>query len=188
VKLGEKDKAEAQLKILEGKSSSFADDLSFILNKPRISYIDAANNKGYSQLLGPGTPLWMLDPTLMNNPDASSKVTVAIQFSNKMDIASVMNPANWEISRAKSAEGGYYNNSMPFYPSREAKVNTRPFSVTYNPETRQASVIFTVQQNATGDATIDPKHLVFKFSGKDALGRQMDTSGDQIDGYSLKAF
>lgn len=187
VALGETDKAAEQLKILDAKKSSFANDLSFILNKPKMVFIDAANNRDFNQLLGAGTPLWMLDPSLLTAPDTSKKVSVAIQFNNKMDIASIMNPANWEISRAKSTEGGYYNSLMPV-KSTEVTIPKRPFSVTYDPETRQASVVFTVQQNATGTATIDPSHLVFKFSGKDASGRQMDTTGDQIDGYAAKAF
>ncbi|NTX00034.1 MAG: tetratricopeptide repeat protein [Geobacteraceae bacterium] len=187
VKLGETEKAAEQLSILDTKQSSLANDLGYILNKPKIVYMDAANNRGFNQLLGPRTPLWMLDPTLLAIPGASKKVSVAIQFNNEMDIASVMNPANWEISRAKSTEGGYYNNSMPTN-SREVSIPKRPFSVTYDPESGQASVTFTVQQNATGDATIDPSHLVFKFSGTDASGRQMDSAGDQVDGYSSKSF
>lgn len=186
-KMGEIDKAAEQLSILDAKQSSFANDLSYILNKPKMVYMDAANNKGFNQLLGARTPLWMLDPTLLTTPDSSKKVSVAIQFNNKMDIASIMNPANWEISRAKSTEGGYYNSSMPTN-STEVTIPKRPFSVIYNPETQQASVTFTVQQNASGDATIDPSHLVFKFSGKDAAGRSMDTTGDQIDGYAAKSF
>lgn len=187
VKLGETDKAEAQLSILDSKQSGLANDLSYLLNKPKMVYMDASNNKGFNQLLGARTPLWMLDPTLLAAPGASKKVSVAIQFNNKMDINSVMNPANWEISRAKSTEGGYYNSSMPT-PASEVSIAKRPFFVTYNPETQQASVTFTVQQNATGDATIDPSHLVFKFVGKDDAGRQMDASGDQIDGHSGKSF
>jgi hypothetical protein len=111
-----------------------------------------------------------------------------------MDVASVMNPANWEISRANSAQGGYYNNTMPT-TDQEVSIAKRPYSVLYDPETRLASVTFVVQQNSTIDiangdngATIDPKHLVFTFSGTDAAGRQMDTAGDQIDGYALKPF
>lgn len=195
VKLGETDKAEAQLRILDTKRSSYASDLRFILNKPRISYMDAAKNKSFNQVLGPGTPLWMLDPTLLSTPDSSAKATIAIQFTNEMDLASVINPANWEISRAKSTEGGYYNNTLPVDSSKEASINKRPFSVTYNPTTRLASVVITLQQNSTIDLangnqglTIDASHLVFKFSGKDAAGRQMDTSADQIDGYALKPF
>ncbi len=200
VKLGKVDKATEQLSILDTKRSSLANDLSYLLNKPKIVYMDSTNNRGFNQLLGARTPLWMLDPTLLTAPNSSKKVSVAIQFNNKMDIASIMNPANWEISRAKSTEGGFYNSSMPT-TDREVSVPKRPYSVTYNPQTRQASVTFTVTQNSTidlsmdangnitdGGATIDPSHLVFKFSGKDAAGRQMDTSGDQIDGSALKAF
>lgn len=199
VAMGETDKAEEQLKILETKQSSFANDLSFVLNKPKMFFIDQSNNRGFNQLLGAGTPLWMLDPTLLSTPDSSRKVSVAIQFNNEMDIASIMNPSNWEISKAKSTEGGYYNNSMPTN-SKEVTIAKRPYSVTYNPETRQASVTFTVTQNSTIDlsptpgnpvdngATIDPSHLVFKFTGKDTSGRQIDTAGDQIDGYAGKAF
>jgi tetratricopeptide (TPR) repeat protein len=187
VKLGETDKAQAQLSILDSKQSSLANDLSFLLNKPKMIYIDAANNRGFNQLLGPRTPLWMLDPTLLMTPEASKKVSVSIAFNNEMDVASIMNPANWEISRAKNTEGGYYNSTIPT-TAREVSIPKRPYSVTYNPETRQASVTFTVQQNAAGDATIDPAHLVFKFTGKDSSGRQMDTAGDQIDGYATKAF
>lgn len=186
VKMGETEKAEAQLSILDRKQSSLANDLSYILNKPKMVYMDAANNKGFNQLLGARTPLWMLDPSLMD-ANTSKKVSVAIQFNNEMDIASIMNPANWEISRAKSTEGGYYNSYMPTN-SNEVTIPKRPYAVTYDPETRQASVTFTVQQNATKDATIDPSHLVFKFAGKDAEGRQMDPAGDQIDGYSTGSF
>lgn len=194
VAMGETDKAEAQLKILDAKQSSFGNDLSFILNKPKMLFMDAATSTGFNQVLGARTPLWMLDPTLLSTPDSSKKISVAIQFNNEMDVASIMNPANWEISRSKSTEGGYYNNLSPV-TDREVSIPKRPYSVTYNPETRQASVTFTVTQNSTIDflsgdtgATIDPSHLVFKFSGKDAAGRQMDTAGDQIDGYAAKAF
>jgi tetratricopeptide (TPR) repeat protein len=185
-KVGNTDMAQKQLSILATKDSNFYNSLSSILNTPKMLYIDSANNKNFNQLLGPRTPLWMLDPTLMD-ANASSKIAVAIQFNNKMDIASVMNPANWEISRASNTEGGYYNNTTPTN-AREVSIPKRPFSVNYNPTTGQAIVTFTVQQNADGDATIDPKHLVFKFSGKDSSGRQMDTTGDQIDGYAAKAF
>jgi Tfp pilus assembly protein PilF len=199
VKLGKTEKAQEQLSILDAQQSSFAKDLSYLINKPKMLYIDSAKNKSFNQLYGPRTPLWMLDSSLVV-AGASKKMTVAIQFNNEMDVASIMNPANWEISRAKNSEGGYYNNSM-LATDREVSIFKRPFSVTYDPKSRLASVTFTVTQNAGIDlsldangsfvdtgATIDPKHLVFKFSGKDASGRQMDTAGDQIDGYSLTAF
>jgi len=194
LKLGQTDKADAQLAILTQKNSSFTKDLQFLINKPKIAYIETSNNKSFNSALGPRTPLWMLDPTLLSAPDSSIKASIAIQFTNEMDVASVMNPANWEISRAKSTEAGYYNSFMPT-TSNEVNINKRPFSVTYNPETRQANVTFTLTQNSSIDilggnngATIDPSHLVFKFSGKDKQGRTMDTTADQIDGAAFKAF
>jgi tetratricopeptide (TPR) repeat protein len=190
---GNTDKAQAQLSILQTKDTTLANDLRFVLEKPKMVYMAAENHKSFNQLLGARTPLWMLDPSLMV-ANASKKITVAIQFSNTMDSASITNTSNWEISRAKSTEGGYYNNSMPT-SANEVNIPKRPFSVTYNPTTGQANVTFSVTQSSTIDISngdkglsIDPSHLVFKFSGKDASGRQMDTTGDQIDGYSLAAF
>jgi hypothetical protein len=122
------------------------------------------------------------------------RVAVAIQFTNEMDAASVMNPANWDISRANDSKGGFYNNTMPT-GANEVVIPNRPFSVTYDPMTRQARVFFIVNQNSSVDlaggnvgATIDPSHLLFKFSGIDASGRKMDASGDQINGYSIRAY
>ncbi len=181
--LGRTEDAQKQLSILQSSSPSQARDLKFILDKPQILFMDQNNNKKFNQLLGAGTPLWMLDPTLL--PSASTQISVAIQFNNEMDMTSVMNPANWEISRANNTEGGYY---IPQVGGREVTIPTTPTFVSFNPETGQANVTFTVKQNATGNATIDPSHLVFKFSGKDAAGRQMDTAADQIDGSAVKAF
>ena len=182
--LGRTEDAQKQLSILQTSSPSKAADLKFILEKPQMVYMDQNNNKGFNQLLGPGTPLWMLDPSLLV-PDASQQISVAIQFNNEMDMTSVMNPANWEISRANNTEGGYYISQNS---GTEVAIAKLPTFVSYNPETRQANVTFTVQQNSAANATIDPSHIVFKFSGTDAAGRQMDTGGDEIDGAALKAF
>ena len=194
LKMGETDKADEQLNILFTKDAGLASDLLFMRDKPRIAYIEETNNDNFISGLGARTPLWMLDPAGLSAPNASIKATVAIQFTNEMDAASVMNPANWEISKAKSTEGGYYNNTIPTN-ANEVTIPKRPFSVTYDPVTRQARVVFILNQNSSIDlgkgnagATIDPSHLVFKFSGVDAAGREMDTTGDQIDGYSISAF
>jgi hypothetical protein len=136
----------------------------------------------------------MLDPLQLSTPNSSIKASVVIQFTNEMDAASVMDPANWDISKSQSSEGGYYNNTMPI-GANEVAIPSRPFSVSYDPITHQARVMFILNQNGSIDllsgntgATIDPSHLVFKFSGVDAAGRKMDTTGDQIDGYSMRAF
>ena len=190
--LGRTEDAQKQLSILKGSSPSQALDLQFILEKPQMVYMDQNNNKNFNQLLGPATPLWMLDPTLLA-PSASTQISVAIQFNNEMDVGSVMNPANWDISKASNTEGGYYISDNT---GREVNIARTPVFVSYDPETRQANVSFTVQQISgitsqeipTKGATIDPSHLVFKFTGIDAAGRQMDTNADQIDGYALKSF
>lgn len=183
--LGKTEDAQKQLSILNASDPALARELRFILEKPRIDYMDQSNNIGFNQLLPPATPLWMLDSTMLNTAGASKQISVAIQFNNEMDPASVMNTTNWEIYRANSTEGGFY---IADNTGREVNIAKTPVFVSYNPETRQAKVSFIVQQNATNNAIIDPSHLVFKFSGIDAAGRQMDTTGDEIDGAALKAF
>lgn len=194
VSLGETEKAEKQLEILATKDIGLANDLLFLLEKPRIVTIDESDNISFNSRLGGGTPLWMLDPLQLSTPNASVRVAVSIQFSNDMDPRSVLNPSNWDISRSRSTKGGYYNYMMPVGPD-EVTIPNRPLSITYDPSTRQAKVFFLLNQNGRIDlmngnrgATIDPSHLVFKFSGVDAAGRKMDTTGDQVTGYSMKGY
>ena len=184
--MGEKDKAQSQLSILNSSDYSLAQDLKLVINKPKIVAMDTSKSGGFSELLGPGTPLWALDPTLMA-PDSSKEFSITFTFSEKMDIASVINPLNWSITRANGVEAGYYNNTMPV-TSKEVSIPKYPLSVTYNDLTHEATIKFRLSQNADGTATIDPKHLVFGFKGKDASGREMDSSGDEINGYALKSF
>jgi len=200
--LGRNEDAQKQLSILQSSGSSQAQELQFILEKPQILYMDQGQNRHFNQLLGPTTQLYQMEdstllqagePSLANTPGVRRQISVAIQFNNEMDAASVMNPANWEISRAGNAEAGYY---IADNTGRDVKIAKAPLFVTYDSETRQASVSFIVQQVSgitlgeipNKGATIDPSHLVFKFSGIDAAGRQMDTAGDEIDGAALKAF
>ncbi len=182
--VGNTDEAQKQLKILQKAGASESSDLQYLLENPTIEYMDQSASKNFNQILGAGTPLWMLDPSLLS-PNSSSKMTVAIQFSNKMDVASVMDASNWEISKANDASGGFYITKLD---GSDTAIPRIPLFVTYDPTTMQAKVTFAVQQNAAGNATIDPSHIVFKFSGKDALGRSMDTSADQIEGAKTTGF
>lgn len=186
--LGESDKAAAQLSVLKTKDTALASDLELAIGKPKILYMGANTSDTFSSILGPGTPLWMLAPTELSEPDSSKTFSVTIGFDTKMDVASVMNPQNWSISRAKDVTGGYYNNSLPTNPSLDVKLPKTPLMVSYNSVTNEATVRFTLSQNADGTATIDPRHLVFGFSGVDALGRKMDTKADQIDGFAMEGF
>lgn len=184
--LGRTDDAQNQLKILQNAKAPQADDLKYLLNKPKMLFFNTEKNGSFVNLLGSGKPLWMLDPSLIM-PNATAAVSVTIQFNNEMDLSSIVNPQNWTITRAKSVEGGYYNNTLPVN-SKEASILKNPLSITYNPLERTATVSFRVNQNAEGNATIDPSHLVFTFKGKDAAGREMDQSANEIDGYSDKGF
>lgn len=192
--LGKTDEAQKQLSILQQAKASEAEDLKFILNKPKFVSMDTTKSGGFSEILGAGTPLWMLDTANLENPDSlanpntSKKFTITFQFNNDMDLGSVMNPLNWSITRGNNASAGYYNDTIPINRDREALVAPVPLSVTYDYTSRQAMLTFRVNQNEAGDATIDPKHLVFKFSGKDAAGRPMDTTADEINGYAMKPF
>lgn len=145
------------------------------------------NSGGFLDLLGPGTPLWMLDPTLLTTPNSSKTFSIAIMFSTAMDPESITNTQNWSISRSNSPEGGYYNNTMPL-SSKDVALPSNPESVFYNSLTGEATINFRLNQNASGDSVIDPSHITFKFSGKDASGRDMDVTANEINGYSLAPF
>lgn len=186
--LGRSDEAQNQLSILKNKSATTqVSDLQFILNKPAIISMDTKKSGGFIDKLGPGTPLWMLDPTLLTAPDSSKTFSAVFSFSSSMDLASVTNTQNWSISRAKGSAGGFYNNTMPL-SSKDAVLPIHPEAVFYNSLTGEATIKFTLKQNSTGDAVIDPSHIVFKFSGKDSSGREMDVNANEIDGYSVSSF
>ena len=72
--------------------------------------------------------------------------------------------------------------------SKDAVVSPLPLSVTYNSYTGEAIVRFKLNQNSSGDAKIDPQHLVFTFNGKDASGQTMDQTANAIDGYASAPF
>lgn len=184
--LGSSDDAQNQLSILQNKDPSLGQNLQFILNKPAITSMDTKNS-GFLGLLGAGTPLWMLDPTLLAAPGSSKSFSVTITFSSAMDQASITNTQNWSILHANSTKGGYYNNTMPL-SSKDAVLPTNPESVFYNSLTGEATVTFRLNQNATGDAVIDPSHIAFKFTGNDASGRKMDATADEISGYSVSPY
>jgi hypothetical protein len=108
---------------------------------------------------------------------------MTFQFDSEMDAASVMKITNWSITKATGGEAGSYNNGITLYPEKEAVFSPLPKSVTYDATTDQATITFSISQNPYGTAVIDPKHLVFKFSGTDINGKKMDPTADQYDGF-----
>lgn len=180
--LGDTANAQKQLTILKGSDTTLAAQLQTALDKPQMVAIDSmANQKNkFNSILGPGTPLWYLDPSL-STPSTSQTFSVTIAFSNAMNVSSITNPANWSLSRANSTQAGYYNNMMP-QSSKDAAIPSMPLSVVYNSVTNEATVSFQLNQNANGNAVIDPSHIVFTFNGTDAQGRVMDQSANSVDG------
>jgi hypothetical protein len=100
----------------------------------------------------------------------------------------VTNAFNWTITRATGGEGGVYDNGVVLHPDKEATVMPYPLMVNYDASTNTATVYFRITQNATGDAVIDPSHLVFQFNGSSAAGDKIDPAGDQFDGFSMLRF
>jgi hypothetical protein len=149
--------------------------------------MDTKHSGGFLENLGPGVPLWMLDPTLLTAPNTGKTFSITISFSTAMNQASITNPQNWTISRASGPGGGYYNYGMPI-SSKDVTLPGNPESVIYNSLTGNAIVNFRLNQNSNGDAVIDTSHISFKFSGKDALGRDMDLEANEINGFSISSY
>lgn len=187
VDMGDFQKAEEQLQILQSKNSAKATELlGYIaqIKQPKITI--AYSPDGFLSAAGPNTQVSSLDPdnSTLDAPDGKKLFSMNISFSKAMDEASVINPYNWQISRATILEnGGVYNFGMT--PSAtETSILPNPAYITYDKESNTATVNFWVSQNAEADATIDPSHIVFKFSGVDAYGKAMDTSANEYAGFS----
>ena len=182
--MGLLDKAGEQAKVLSYRKSSAAATLQTYITqnaKPEISA--AYSPDGFNSALGLGTSLGSLADSLAL-PDSSNVFSMNFMFSKGMDPISVQNPLNWSIARASlSAGGGLYNNGLT-PPDTEAVILTIPVGVTYSADSNTATVQFRVRQNATGNATLDPSHLVFKFTGVDAYKHAMDKGADEYSGFA----
>lgn len=188
--LGENDKAQEQVDILTNlntsNSTTLAGDLKQTLFAPRIisSLPDVST---FKNLNGPGTLLKSLDAALFL-PNTSKDFSMVFQFDTEMDSASIMNVGNWSIAKASGGEGGLYNNGVNLHSDTETSVARTPKRVVYDPSKMQATLTFTISQNALATGTIDPSHLVFQFSGTDNFGNKIDPTADQVDGFKALSF
>jgi tetratricopeptide (TPR) repeat protein len=175
--------ANEELAVLNQKGSSYETTLSNYITevtKPQITY---ASSSDFNTSLGAKTKVSALDSTL-STAGNSKLFSMSFTFSKVMDEASIINPYSWKISRATLRDnGGIYNSGLPV-PATEASISNIPSYISYNSGTETATIHFRVYQNANADATIDPKDIVFKFSGVDAYGEDMDTSADEYSGFS----
>jgi tetratricopeptide (TPR) repeat protein len=190
VALGEKALAGEQVTALENlntpQSNTLAHELDLELFTPQIFYADSRDSS-FNPYLGPGTQVSMLDPVLAT-PGAAKTFTLKIQFNQAMDPGSVMTTSNWSILRATGGTAGVYDNGVILHPDQEASISPIPLAVLYDETNHTATVYFTIRQNAAGNATTDPSHWVFRFSGTDASGNRIDPAGDEFDGSALKPF
>jgi tetratricopeptide (TPR) repeat protein len=182
--LGRMDDADSQVNILEEKDPSMAATLSSYIHRvTHPEFLIAYSDTGFDYTSGPRTPLSTMDPDLAN-PGESVQLTMKFIFNKDMDNASVENLSNWMITRTSwENPGGAYNYGLPV-PETEVTLPLFPAMVTYDPQNRKAEVFFNVTQNSSGNGTIDPSHILFRFYGKDAYGNSMSASGDEFSGLS----
>jgi len=182
--MGNDQKANEQLLILQAKQSSSATTLQGYMSQasqPKIFF--ALGVDGFNNYLGPATKIAAMDEDL-EEPKSTKLYSMNLVFSKDMDISSVQNRYNWGINKASITQnGGVYNGGFTV-PKTEANMLPIPVNVIYDNDTNTASVRFRISQNAAGDATLDPAHIVFKFYGTDAYGKAMDTSADEYSGFS----
>ncbi|NTU42343.1 MAG: tetratricopeptide repeat protein [Nitrospirales bacterium] len=182
---GEPEKAGQQAQVLDSMSTTLANDLRnyiYQTSKPEMLYASTFTKPNLTQ--GPGTEISSLDSSLAS-PGASKDFTLTVMFSKEMDRASVENITSWTISKASGTEqGGAYNWGLPT-PATDVSQPMLPKNVLYDASSLTATVIFTITQNAAGNGTLDPSHLIFGFSGQDAYGNSMDSSKNEYLGLSI---
>ena len=182
--LGDMDEAQRIVDSLEHVAADLADTLSrymYKVDQPKIMFSYASSE--FNTYLPWKTPLSTLDAYLAT-PDAEKTFTMIFQFDKEMDREAVENVLSWHIGRStQSGPGQAYNFGRPI-PDTEVTLPPFPKHVYYDADNLTATVYFDIQQNASGDGTIDPSHIEFKFIGEDAYGQKMDPKYDQFMGFS----
>jgi len=182
---GEFSKAEDQLSILEAHNSAHSAALEKYITQVTPAKITkpVVSLDGFNTSLGPRTAVSALGSKL-TEANKSNFFSLTFKFSKDMDASSVITSKNWTISRATLRNnGGVYNFGLR-PPSTEAIISSTPAYVTFDETTNVARMYFKISQNENANATIDPKHIVFKFSGVDTYGKTMDSSADEYSGFS----
>jgi len=181
--MGNAEQAQSILAAMEEEESdlsSLLDAYLYQTERPRIEYTTLEST--FLSKFPMKTQVAAMD-SYLEAANAEKQFSLVFQFSKEMDMSSVMNRYNWRIGRADGSDGSMYNFGLPI-PDTETTIAPFPDSVIYDKDTYQATVTFTIRQNATADATLDPSHIVFRFSGKDLFGNRMDSSYDSFSGFS----
>jgi len=182
--IGQTEDADEIYNFLKKKAPVLADTLSrYMYQAEAPGFAFVSGESSFSNDMGIRTPVSALDAYL-ETADTSKQFTMIFQFNKEMDANSVENRFNWNINRSdKSGPGGLYNFGQTL-PSTETRISPYPDKITYDDRLMRATVTFTVSQNSTADATIDPSHILFKFSGKDQFGNKMDKDADEYSSFS----
>ncbi len=187
--LGDSTNAQREVTTLTRLDASQGALLKATIAQPKMVAAGGGETDTFFPALKAGTALLGLlgiDSTT-GQPLQSKAFSLTFYFDSAMDAESVQDTSNWTITKATGGAAGYYNNLLPVLPT-EAYIPQNPTSVVYDPEKQSATVTFMLSQNSTNNATIDPSHMVFKFTGTDARGKIMDPTADQFDGSAETPF
>jgi tetratricopeptide (TPR) repeat protein len=181
--LGEMEQAQEIVDFLDKQSSGLGDSLSSYMYEVDPPKFSMAYSTDFFYKKSANTTVAALDAYL-TDPNASKTFTMKFVFDKEMDRESVENTLNWGISRSTgSGPGEMYNFGLPVADT-EIIPPSYPDHVYYDADALTAVVTFSLTQNDTANGTIDPSHIEFTFSGKDAFGYRMSPSGDQYRGFN----
>lgn len=181
---GDFKQAKEIVEFLEDKDEDLSETLQLYINQaepPKILF--NWGSATFRSKMPTNSPLSALD-SYLETPGASKSFTMKFQFSKDMDRSSVENTLNWSISRSKSTNLAKTYNFGSTIAATEILPPSFPDYVLYDAKTHTGTLGFTLTQNSTADGTIDPQHIVFKFSGKDAEGIKIDPDYDEYTGFS----
>lgn len=181
--LGEMDQAQEIVDLLDKKSSGLANSLSSYMYEVDPPKFSLAYSSDFFYKKSANTTVASLDAYL-TDPNASKTFTMKFTFDKEMDRESVENTLNWGISRSTgSGPGEMYNFGLPVADT-EITPPRYPDHVYYDKQSLTAVVTFSITQNDAANGTIDPSHIEFTFTGKDAFGYKMNPAGDQFRGFN----
>ena len=176
--LGDTANAQKEVEILSRLDAVQGELLKRTIAQPKMVSGGGGPTDNFKSLPLP-SPISWVDISFDSAPNKTKEFSMTFFFDSKMDATSVQDMNNWTITRASGGAAGYYNNTLPILPT-EAYIPQNPTNVTYDPDKQSATITFLLSQNAASDATLDPAHIVFKFSGKDVTGKTMDPTADQF--------
>jgi hypothetical protein len=181
--LGEMDQAQEIVDFLDKQSSGLADSLSSYMYEVDPPKFSMTYSTDFFYKKSVNTTVAALDAYL-TDPNASKTFTMKFVFDKEMDRESVENVLNWGIGRSTgSGPGESYNFGLPVAATEITPPNY-PDHVYYDADALTAVVTFSLTQNDAANGTIDPSHIEFTFSGKDAFGYKMNPEGDQFRGFN----